>query len=178
MKNIIEYKKKYIRFKSKLLIPFVTIANLVKVLFNGKLNMLLSTIDTVSDFKVNKEGDLYIEFKSNLVINTKGSVVMYTAEGEHIISAKFATHQPEFNVSSFIRKHNIGGTIISLTHRRRLEELEQINKAIEIAKKEVIDNPMSHSIDKVNTWIKYHNELATKYNLPDFKLPLFFTTKE
>lgn len=61
-----------------------------------KLNMLLDSIDSV---RTNEDGSVYIKFKEHVVIETKGSLIRFSTEGDIIDSAKMIHLNPKIDTS-------------------------------------------------------------------------------
>ena len=61
-----------------------------------KLNMLLDSIDSV---RTNEDGSVYIKFKEHVIIETKGSFIKFSTEGDIIDSAKMIHLNPKIDTS-------------------------------------------------------------------------------
>lgn len=123
------YKEKINEFNR----PFTTILYMFKIFFNGKLLDLLKMVDKIEKIKVNKENDVYIEFKNSFVINSKGHQVYYTKNGTIITSALWTSENPEIEVGDYLDNNN------------------DINKLVELDKQMIIDymnkNMIKNNVD-------------------------------
>jgi len=116
--NLIPSKQFFIE-KTKLYFrPLTTLFYFISIFNNGKLLQAIQIINSIKNVETNKDGDVYIEFKNNVILDVNGSVVVNTKH-ELIVSYVHGSFAPDFNVDKLINKKDINGSIISLIAKRK-----------------------------------------------------------
>ena len=133
----------FIEKAKEILKPLVTIWYFLKMLNNGKLLELLKICNTIERVESNKDGDLYIGFKNNVILNINGSTVIVNKE-EFIMSYKFGAFSPDFNVEELVNIKDINGSVIKLVQKRRTVENIKMKEYLKQLERELVENIEPH----------------------------------
>ncbi|MEO5350431.1 MAG: hypothetical protein H7836_12395 [Magnetococcus sp. YQC-3] len=97
---------RYIKFgnnSTNLIIKLNNLSNFInsaisplKKIKNNIVN-LIKILNSIEEIKTNDSKELYIKFKSNLIIETNGSQLFYTKEGMTIVQSKLIHLNPKSN---------------------------------------------------------------------------------
>lgn len=100
---------------------------------NKKLDKVLKLADCIDEIKTSKDGSVYVSFKSNVMLETKGSLITFTKDGQHINKSSHKSSQPDISFDSFVIDDNDVlkhvDTIKDKTNKRANElYVEYVNK--------------------------------------------------
>lgn len=117
--------KDYIINRIKLFFrPLISIWYFLKMVSNGKVIDTLKVLDNVKII-TNVDGDVYLEFKNSLVINSLGHQVYYSKDGTIITAAKWTSENPDIEVGDYLKDLNNIPLLIKEDERLILEYMNK-----------------------------------------------------
>ena len=138
--NMITHRQYFVSKTKQCLNPFITIGKILTMLSNGKLLELLKIGESIQRVESNKDGDLYIEFKNNIITAVNGSNVLINKE-EFIVSYRHGAFSPNFKVEELVNIRELDKSIIKIVRKRKeVEQLEMEQYLEKMKQQEVLNN--------------------------------------
>jgi len=105
--------------------PFIKIKNMISLLSNDNISNLVKLSNSLETIESNSYGDVYIEFKSNVIIKANQSIVV-SAKDELVSCYKRGSFSPNFDVMELINIKDLNNSIIRL--QKKIPIIENITR--------------------------------------------------